>query len=385
MIIKNVKIFINRKFVNGTIEFSDVILSIDAENDILINGDSNSQSNPGNIDIIDGSGCYLIPGLIDVHTHGAMNADASDGSTEGIETMGRYYAAQGVTGWCPTTMTLKEPELAKAVSSIADYERPINGAKVLGIHMEGPFVSKEKCGAQNPDNISLPNLDLIHRLNDISGGLIKLITIAPEVPGAIDFIKEASKEFTISVGHTMADYDTALNAFRSGANHATHLFNAMPPLGHRDPGVIGASFDGGAMVELITDGFHISPSVIRITHQLFEDRLILISDSLRCAGMPDGDYELGGQMITMTDGKAYMKGTTTIAGSSIHLIEGLRRAVSFGIPLEDAVLAATFSPAKSIGVDNEVGRIAVGRAADLVLLDKDLNVKHVFIDGQSIK
>ena len=375
MIIKNAKVFINGAFNAFDVEFDTNIIRIENRIDTSKHSDK---------DVINGDDCFLIPGLIDVHTHGAMNADASDGDTQGIESMARFYAAQGVTAWCPTTMTLKEPELTNAIKSIANYKRPNDGAKVMGVHMEGPFVSREKCGAQNPDNISLPDIKMIHRLNDLSGGLIKLITIAPEVPGALDFIKEASKEFAISVGHTTSDYATAMEAFSAGANHATHLFNAMPPLGHREPGVVGAAFDSGAWVELITDGFHISPSVIRITHKMFGDKLILISDSLRCAGMPDGDYELGGQMITMTDGKAYMKGTTTIAGSSIHLIEGLRRAVSFGIPLEDAITAATLTPAKSIGIEGSAGTIEVGRAADLVLLDKDLNVKQVFIDGQAI-
>ncbi len=386
MIIKNAKVFINGEFVDKVVDFSDTI-------DDIYNSNSDCdfhRNTDGSADFIDAKGCYLIPGLIDVHTHGAMNADASDGDLQGIETMSKYYAAEGVTSWCPTTMTLQEETLKKAVTSVADYKRPTNGAKILGIHMEGPFISEKKLGAQNKHNLALPDVDMFHRLQETSGGLIKIITMAPELPGAMEFIKEISKECVVSIGHTDADYDTAIEAFKVGASHATHLFNAMPPLGQRAPGVVGAAFDsvfklnGGTYVELIIDGIHIHPNVIRMVHRLFGDRLVLISDSLRCAGMPDGDYELGGQMITMKDGKALVSGTNTIAGSSIHLMEGLRRTVSYGIPLEDAVISATLSPAKSIGVDDLVGSIDIGKAADLVILDENLNVKEVFIDGKAL-
>lgn len=410
MIIKNANIFIDGEFVKGSISFGKTIEKIwtpNAEVE-LAGSDGVSASTIDDLEsarvseftveeIIDAKGAYLIPGLIDVHTHGAMNCDASDGDLDGIKTMARYYASEGVTSWCPTTMTLKEPELTKAVESIRDYELTREcGAKVAGIHMEGPFVSKEKCGAQNPDNLALPDIEMFNRLQAASGNLIKLITIAPELDGAVDFIKEISKSgsdsasgscsgsVAVSVGHTTANYETAMAAFDAGADHVTHLFNAMPPLAHREPGVIGAAFDSGAYVELITDGFHIHPTVIRMTSDLAWGDLILISDSLRCAGMPDGDYELGGQMITMKDSKAYISGTNTIAGSSISLMEGLRRAVSYGINLEDAIEAATMTPALSIGVSDKVGSIEVGKAADLVLLDNDLNVLNVFIDGEPI-
>ena len=370
MIIQNALVYQDGRFVPGGLEFGRTIRSFCPPAPVK--------------DGMDAEGGYLIPGLIDVHTHGAMGADASDADPDGLQTMARYYAAGGVTSWLPTTMTLKEPELTGALRCIRDYKRPADGAKVAGIHMEGPFVNREKCGAQNPDNISAPDLSLFHRLNEASGHLVRLITLAPETEGAMDFIREAKAECTVSVGHTAADYDTALSAFEAGASHATHLFNAMPALGHRAPGVVAAASDAGVRVELICDGYHIHPSVVRLTHRLFGDRLILISDSLRCAGMPDGDYELGGQMITMKNGRATLKGSETIAGSSIHLMEGLRRAVSFGIPLEDAVRAATETPAAAIGLQHEIGSLLPGRCADLVLLDRDLKVKAVFIDGERI-
>ena len=322
---------------------------------------------------------------IDIHTHAAIGCDTSDGDEEGVVRMGRYYAKDGVTSWCPTTLTLKEDQLIKAVRSVRAYKRPGDGAKVAGIHLEGPFINREKCGAQNPDNIVLPDVAMFHRINEASDGMVKLITMAPETEGAIEFIKEVSKVCAVSVGHTTADYDTAMRAFDAGASHATHLFNAMPPLLHRAPGVIGAAFDADANVELITDGYHIHPAVIRMVHQLFGEKFVMISDSLRCAGMPDGDYELGGQMITVKDSKAVIRGTDTIAGSSIHLMEGLRRTVSCGVPLEAAVTAATIAPARAIRADKETGSITQGKAADLVLLDPALRVKAVFIDGQSVR
>lgn len=371
MRIINARVFLDGGFVEGGVAFSETITAADP-----------AVAGPGELDA---EGGYVIPGLIDIHTHAAMGADASDGDPEGLRTLSRYYAAGGVTAWCPTTMTLKEPELTRAMHTIRDFARPADGAKVAGVNLEGPFLSYAKRGAQNPENLHAPDIDLFQRLNDASGGLVRLVTVAPEEPGAIPFIREASKVATVSLGHTTADYDTAMAAYDAGASHATHLFNAMPPLHHREPGVIAAASDAGATVELITDGLHVHPAMVRLTHRLFGEKLVLISDSLRCAGMPDGDYVLGGQPITMKGGKATLSGTDTLAGSSIHLMDGLRRAVSFGVPLEAAVTAATLAPAKVIGRDGEIGSIAPGKRAALVVLDSQLNVKAVYINGKRIR
>ncbi len=370
MKICNAKVFVDGAFVPGGLEFDEKI--------IKAGPDVDSQ------DALDAGGNYLIPGLIDIHTHGAMGADTSDGDPVGMVTLSRFYAAGGVTSFCATTMTLKEPELTRSMQTVHDFVRPADGAKIAGVHLEGPFVCYAKRGAQAAENLQDPDLDMFYRLNEVSGGQVVLITLAPELPGAMDFIRKASRVCAVSIGHTEADYDTAMQAFEAGASHATHLFNAMPPMLHRDPGVIGAASDSGASVELITDGFHVHPSVIRITHKIFGDKLNLISDSLRCTGMPDGDYTLGGQPITMINGKATLRGSDTLAGSSIHLMEGMRRAVSFGIPLEDAVTAATIAPARAIKKDREIGSLDAGKAADIVMLDADLNVKAVYVDGQKI-
>ncbi len=370
MRIVNAKVFLNGAFVSGGVEFGEKITAAGPE-----------VTGPGDEDA---GGCYVIPGLIDIHTHAAVGEDASDGKPEGLPVLSRYYAAGGVTSWCPTTMTLKEPVLTQAMRAIRDFVRPEDGARVAGINLEGPFLCYAKRGAQAAENLHPPDAALFRRLNEASGGLIRLVTLAPEEPGAMEFIREVAPVATVSLGHTTADYDTAMAAYAAGASHATHLYNAMPSLLHRAPGVIAAASDAGATVELISDGLHVHPAVVRLTHRLFGDKLVLISDSLRCAGMPDGDYTLGGQPITMKNGKATLSGTDTLAGSSIHLMDGLRRAVSFGVPLEAAVTAATLTAAKVIRREREIGSIAPGLWADLVVLDETLQVKAVYIGGTPV-
>ncbi|MCD8353869.1 MAG: N-acetylglucosamine-6-phosphate deacetylase [Clostridiales bacterium] len=369
MRIVNAKLFYRGGFLPGGVEFGETITRVGP----TVTGEGR-----------DAGGCYLIPGLIDIHTHGAVGADASDGDSAGLERLSRYYAAGGVTAWCPTTMTLQEPELRRAMTAIRDFRRRLDGARLAGVNLEGPFLCAAKRGAQALENLHTPDLDLFLRLNDASGGQVRLVTVAPEVEGALDFIRGASQLCTVSLGHTAADYDTALAAYDAGASHTTHLFNAMPPLHHRAPGVIAAAADAGATAELITDGLHVHPAMVRLAHRIFREKLVLISDSLRCAGMPDGDYTLGGQPITMTGGKATLSGTDTLAGSSIHLLDGLRRAVAFGVPLEDAVAAATVTPAKLIRREGELGSLEPGRYADFLLLDEQLDLKAVYIGGRQI-
>ena len=192
-------------------------------------------------DVLDYSGFYIIPGLVDIHTHAAMGADASDGDDAEMQTMSRFYAQNGVTSWCPTTMTLKEPELKEACRTISHFRRPEDGARSVGVHLEGPFVCMEKRGAQNPENIHVPDVEMLKRLNEAAGGTVRLVTMAPETEGGIAFVREASRLCAVSLGHTMADYDTAMRAFFAGASHVTHLFNAMQPIHHRKPGLIAAA------------------------------------------------------------------------------------------------------------------------------------------------
>ena len=327
---------------------------------------------------------YLIPGLLDIHTHGAIGEDFSDGKPEGLPALSRYYARHGVTSFLGTTMTLKEDTLTRAVTAMREFQRPADGARCAGINLEGPFLSYARRGAQAAECLHAPDADMFFRLNEAGGGMVRLVTVAPEEPGSIPFIQAVSPVCAVSVGHTSADYDTARAAYEAGASHATHLFNAMPSLLHRAPGVIGAAFDCGAVAELICDGLHVHPSTVRAAFRLFRGRLAIISDSLRCTEMPDGEYEFGGQMIELKNGKATMLHTDTIAGSTSNILDEVRNVVSFGIPLEEAVASATRIPARAVRLDGEIGSIAAGKRADLVVLDPQLQLKQVYIDGESV-
>lgn len=355
MEIKGANIFVGHKFIYGDIAFDERIERITERR--------------GESDL------YVIPGLVDIHTHGAVGEDFSDGNEEGLRQLDNYYLSHGVTSYLATTMTVSEPELTSAVRAVKNAG--CKGCK--GIHLEGPFLSYAKRGAQSADNLRLPDMKLFERLDKESGEFVKLITIAPELEGAMDFILEASKKCAVSLGHTAADYETAKRAYEAGANHATHLFNAMPPLLHRQPGVVGAAMDCKASAELICDGLHIHPSVIRAAFAMFGDKIVLISDSLRCAGMPDGDYTLGGQPIVLSRNKATLR-DGTLAGSIISLTDGMRNAVKFGIPLCNAVYAATTAPALSVGLD--VGSLASGRIADIAVLNGELDLIDVYVAGK---
>lgn len=340
--------------------------------------------------LIDAAGKYVIPGLIDIHTHGVVNEDASDGSLEGLHRMARFYLSCGVTSWCPTTMTLSEDELTKAMHAIRAYAeeqeaagKGMRRAHCVGVHLEGPFLSEAKKGAQASEHLRKPDAGLFHRLNEASGGRVRMVTVAPEEEGAIPFIRDIAPECAVSLGHTAADYDAACQAFEAGASHLTHMFNGMNGIHHRDPGVIAAAFDAGASVEMICDGLHLHPSVIRMAETMFRGRVNLISDSMRCTGMPDGTYSLGGQPVYVKQKKATLA-DGTLAGSSITLLDALRNVVRFGIPLERAVSYATAVPARAIGMYDRIGQIKAGCFADLLILDHELNLETVILHGNRI-
>lgn len=328
-------------------------------------------------EIIDAEGLLVLPGLVDIHSHGAAGEDFSDGNPEGLKKILRYERSCGITSYCPTSMTFPKERLRQIFASIKGAQTE-EGAKVVGINMEGPFLDPAKKGAHVEKWIAAPDVAFVRELNQDVDGLVRLVTLAPNMDGAEEFIKEMHEEVCISLGHTAADYDCASRAMKFGAHHVTHLYNAMQPFGHRAPGLIGAAMDDPeCMVELICDGYHIHPSAIRAAFRLFgPERVILISDSMRATGMENGTYELGGQEVTVKDRKAVLK-DGTLAGSATNLYGCMCKAIEFGIPLEQAIMAATANPARSIGIFDRVGSIRIGKQADLLLVSENLELKRV--------
>ncbi len=356
--------------------------------DVCFDGEKLEQSSADG-KTYDASGCYVIPGLTDLHFHGCVGEDFSDATPDGLQKMADYELSRGVTQICPAGMTLGEDQLTRICQNAAAHRaKNPGGAELVGLHLEGPFLCKAKKGAQNEAFLHDPDPAMLHRLQQAAQGMVKLVTLAAEQPGALEFIRSAQEDgITVSLGHTTADYDTACPAYEAGARQATHLFNAMPPFTHRAPGVVGAAFDHPQVkVELISDGVHIHPSVVRAVFQLFgAGRVILISDSLRATGMPDGRYPFGGQEIEVHGNRATMADDpNTLAGSVSDLMACMRSAVSFGIPLHDAVRAAAVNPAQVLGIFDRLGSLDVGKTANLAILDQDLNLKDVFFRGQLV-
>lgn len=336
----------------------------------------------------DASGCVAIPGLTDIHFHGCMGYDFCDGTREAVDAMAAYEASVGVTNIVPATMTLSEEMLLGICKTARDYAEEgekEDRARFHGINMEGPFISSEKKGAQNGEYIHGPDIAMFDRLNEASGNRVKLLAIAPEEEGAMELIEKRHDRVVMSVAHTCADYDTTVRAFGKGASHMTHLYNAMNSYTHRAPGPIGAAADTHKVeVELICDGVHIHPASVRTTFKIFgDDRIILISDSMRATGLEDGDYTLGGQDVKVKGNLATLH-DGTIAGSVTNLLDCMRTAVlRMGIPLECAVKCASVNPAKSVGIYGEHGSITPGKIADVVLLEKDgLVLRQVVLAGK---
>ena len=332
-------------------------------------------------------GLRVIPGLIDIHTHGNSGFDFSDGSAEGLLAMGRYLASRGITSFAPTSMTLPYEKLEKAFRTAGDYakNRPSDGARMIGVHMEGPYFSEKKKGAQNSAYLKRPDPEGFCSLQEACGNLIRIVDIAPELEGAEEFIRRIAPSCRVSVAHTDASYEEAKAAFDAGASHLAHLFNAMPPIHHRNPGVIGAASEReDVSAELISDGLHVHPSIVRMAFRLFPGRICLISDALRCCGMPDGEYELGGQRVLLKDREARLS-DGTLAGAVNNLYEDMVNAIRFGIRTEDAILSATMNPAKEVGADDEIGSLENGKKADFLVCDEHWNIREVYLDGIKIR
>lgn len=341
-------------------------------------------------EVLDGGGLYAIPGLIDLHFHGCMGYDFCDGTKEAFSEIAKYEARTGVTAIAPATMTLPVEELEQILTAAAAYKKTASqenpqGADLLGINMEGPFISHSKKGAQNEANIIPCDTQVCRRFLLASEGLVKFVGIAPEEnENFLEFIEEMKGQVNISLAHTNASYEEASMAFEAGANHAVHLYNAMSSFGHRDPGVVGAAADHPQVyAELICDGIHIHPAMVRAAFRMMgAERLILISDSIRATGMPDGRYMLGGLDVEVAGSRAVLTADGALAGSVTNLMECLKTAVKkMGIPLETAVACASENPARALGVYDDYGSVTEGKKAHLVLLDAELNTKAVYKDG----
>lgn len=388
MIIKNVKVYTPQKnFVPGVVvtrdgRIHDVLLG----EDISVNA---SEEEP----VLDGEGSFCFPGMIDLHFHGCKGYDFCDGTKEAVEEIAKYEASIGVTAIAPATMTLPVDELCDILANGAAYRAEQQNksvkkeADLVGVNMEGPFISEAKKGAQDARNIIPCDTAVYRKFQEAADGLVKFIGIAPEEGDAVSFIEEVKGEVSVSLAHTNADYETAKKAFDAGADHAVHLYNAMPAFTHREPGVVGAVADSEhVMAEIICDGVHIHPATVRTTFKMMgEDRMILISDSMRAAGMPDGQYTLGGQDVNVKGNKATMVLDGALAGSVTTLPDCVRTVVKeMGISLETAIACATINPARSLGIDALYGSVEQDKKADLVLWDENLQLVHVIKDGEVI-
>ena len=386
MIIDNVKVYTEEKtFVKGGIVLDgDKIQSVYTEEE----KPQVEKLWPASEEMIDGNGAYAIPGLIDLHFHGCKGDDFCDGTQEAIERIAQYEASIGVTAIAPATMTLPVEELKQILSVAAEYKKKGTNPKaadLVGINMEGPFISKVKKGAQDERNILPCNVEIAEQFLEASDGLVKFIGVAPEDnENYLEFIDAMKGKVDISLAHTNADYDTAKKAFDAGANHAVHLYNAMPAFTHRAPGVVGAVYDSKhVMAEIICDGIHIHPAMVRATFEMMgADRMILISDSMRATGMPDGQYTLGGLDVKVVGKRATLVSDGAIAGSATNLADCMRTVVKeMQIPLETAVACATINPAKSLGIDDQYGSVSAGKKANIVLLKENLDLQAVIKDG----
>ena len=339
-------------------------------------------------DAIDLKGATVIPGLIEVHSHGNSGHDFSDGDYEGLKEIAKYFLSCGVTSFAPTSMTLPYDVLEKAFAAarrLAD-EEPEGCSVLRGIQMEGPYFSYKKRGAQNADYLREPDFEGFKKLYDGCGGLVRIADIAPELPGAEEFVRKVKEYCTVSIAHTDCTYDQAKAAIEAGVTHLTHLYNAMPGINHRNPGVIPAAVENEKVrAEIICDGLHIHPASVRLAFSMFGgERMILVSDSGRCAGQPDGtEFELGGQIAKLQDGVARLS-DGTIACSATNMYQCVLNCLSWGIAEEDVIRAATYNPACALGVQDVVGSIETGKQADFIVCSENYAKKRVFLAGKEM-
>lgn len=346
-----------------------------------------NHSNVNDTEVIDAEGLYLSPGFIDVHIHGAGGCDTMDGTVESINTIAKTIVQHGTTSFTPTTMTVAAEDIRKSMEVIKKLkEEGTEGANVLGAHLEGPFISPKAIGAQNPNFLLAPSVENYNKIVGDYGDAVVSITMAPEVEGAKELIKYLSDNgVTVSMGHTKATYDEAIEGIKCGACHSTHLYNAMTPFTHREPGVVGATFDTDITTETISDGIHISYPALRTAYkQKGTDKVLLVSDAMEACGMPDGQYSLGGQDVIVKNGAARLL-DGTLAGSVLTLDKAVKNIYNnSNYPLNEVVRMATYNGAKHCHVEDHKGLIKEGYDADLILFNEDIEIQKVFVNGKEV-
>lgn len=357
---------------------------------VLIENGKIKEINPSNVndtEVIDAEGLYLSPGFIDVHIHGAGGCDTMDGTVESINTIAKTIVEHGTTSFTPTTMTVAAEDIRKSMKVIKKLkEEGTEGSNVLGAHLEGPFISPKAIGAQNPNFLLAPSVENYNKIVGDYGDAVVSITMAPEVEGAKELIKYLSDNgVTVSMGHTKATYDEAIEGIKCGACHSTHLYNAMTPFTHREPGVVGATFDTDITTETISDGIHISYPALRTAYkQKGTDKVLLVSDAMEACGMPDGQYSLGGQDVIVKNGAARLL-DGTLAGSVLTLDKAVKNIYSnSNYPLNEVVRMATYNGAKHCHVEDHKGLIKEGYDADLILFNEDIEIQKVFVKGKKV-
>lgn len=371
MLFKGGKVFTGEKFENVSVRVEDGKITEIAQ----------GLSEKAGEEVVELGENLLIPGFIDLHTHGCVGYDFSTADKEEIDKMCGFYLSKGITSVAGTTMTMGYEDYKKAAATIGEYMDGVENHNLIGINMEGPFLSVEKKGAHDPQYIIDASQEKMDELNKLAKGHFLIVDIAPERPGAIEFIKKNSKDYVISVAHTPADYEKTMEAFEAGATQVTHLFNAMNGLGHRDPGVPGAAFAAGANVEMICDGIHIHPTVMKMVYKLFKERLLVISDSMSAAGLQDGEYVLGGLPVFVKEGKATLD-NGTIAGSTTDMLKEMGVWMdSCGLSMEEILPCMTINQAKAVHMEDKIGSIETGKAADLVVISPEREVQAVYKNG----
>jgi len=385
---KNKKIIV----LNGTVItpfqlLEDKVISI-GKGKIIAIGDKKNRFEPAGTEIIDAGGGFIIPGFIDMHVHGGGGSDVMDGKHEAVEEVAATHSRFGTTAFLPTTMTMSKDKIIGSLKSINEvFVKGTRTAEILGIHLEGPYINPEKKGAQKEKDIKRASIKEFLEFNQASGNLIRIVTIAPEMPGMIDFIRWLYKHKIIaSVGHSSATYEQVQKGIRAGLSHVTHTFNAMSGLNHHKPGVVGAALSSPELIlEMIADGIHVLPVVVKILIQAKGiEKVVLITDAMRATSKPEGIYNLGGQEVTVTKGQVRLK-DGTLAGSVLTMDKAVRNMIDMvGVSLKEAIQMATINPAKCLGVEDEKGSLETGKDADIVILDKKLKVKLTMVGGKIV-